>query len=72
MSPHFVFLLDAYLVFNVGLLIFIEVDLKKPGAVQPDADALAHDLGRVNEVVQDGVVDGHQRTAAGTLLLQLV
>ncbi len=62
----------AHLVFDVGLLVLVEVDLEEPGTVEPDADALAHDLGGVDEVVEDAVVHGHQGAAAGTLLLQLV
>ena len=62
----------SYLVFNVGLLILVQVDLEKSATVQSDADSLADDFGRVDQVVKDGVVDCGQRTTTGSLLLQLV
>ncbi len=57
---------------DVGLLVLVEVHLEQPGSVQSDPDPLANNLGRIDQVVQDGVVHGHQGAAAGALLLQLV
>ena len=57
---------------DVGLLVLVQMDLEEPGAVEPDAHPLAHDLGGVDEVVEDGVVHGHQGAGDGPLLLQLV
>ena len=57
---------------DVGLLVFVEVDLVEPRPVEPDPRPLADDLGGVDEVVEDGGVDGHEGAGDGPLLLQLV
>ena len=57
---------------DVGLLVLVQMDLEEPGAVQLDPDPLSDDLGGVDEVVEDGVVHGHQGAGDGPLLLQLV
>ena len=44
------------LVLNVGLLCLVQMHLEQAGAVQLNPDPLPHDLGRVDQVVQDGVV----------------
>jgi hypothetical protein len=62
----------SHLVFNVGLLVLVQVNLEEPGSVQPDPDPLAHDFGGVDEVVEDGVVHGDERARPGPLLLLLV
>ena len=58
--------------FDVGLLVLVQMDLEEPGAVQLDPDPLADDLGGVDEVVEDGGVHGHEGAGAGPLLLQHV
>ena len=63
---------DSDLVLDVGLLVLVEVDLVEPRPVEPDPRPLADDLGGVDEVVEDGGVDGHQGAGDGPLLLQLV
>ena len=45
---------------DVRLLVLVKVDLEEPGAVEPNPDALSDDLGRVDEVVEDGIVDSHK------------
>ena len=63
---------EPYLVFNVGLLGLVQVDLEEPGAVEADAGPLANNLGGVDQIVQEGVVDRDQSAGARPLLLQLV
>ncbi len=58
--------------FDVGLLVLVEMNLEESGSVKPDPDTLANDLSRVNKVVEDGVVNGNQCTGPTSLLLQLV
>lgn len=48
------------------------VYLEQAGSVEPNSDSLSNNLCRVDEVVQDGVVDSHQGAGSGSLLLQLV
>ena len=62
----------AYLMFNVGLLILVQMNLEKAGSVKTESDPLADNLSRVHEVVKDSTVHGDQGTAAGSLLLLLV
>ena len=51
---------QAYLVLNVGLLVFVEMNLEESGSVELDPDTLANDLGGVDEVIEDRVVNGDQ------------
>ena len=44
------------LVLNVCLLGLVQVHLEQAGSVQLNPDPLTHDLGRVDQVVQDRVV----------------
>jgi len=56
-------------VFDVGLLVLVEMDLEESGSVKPDPDTLANDLSRVNKVVEDGVVNGNQCTGPRKLFI---
>lgn len=56
-------------VVDATALLLVEDDLEGLGAVLLGAEALADDLDGVDEVGQDGVVDGGQSAGAGTLLL---
>ena len=58
--------------FYVGLLILVQMNLEESGSIQTDPGPLSNDFSRVNEVVQDSVVDRDQGPGDGTLLLQLV
>jgi hypothetical protein len=51
---------QAYLVLNVGLLVFVEMNLEESRSVELDPDTLANDLGGVDEVIEDRVVNGDQ------------
>lgn len=57
---------------NVGLLVLVQVDLEETSAIKTEADPLADNFCWVHEVVEDSTVNGHQRTAAGSLLFLLV
>ena len=46
--------------------------LEEARSIQADSYPLPDNLGGVDQVVQDGVVDGHQSAGPGPLLLQLV
>lgn len=52
--------------FDSGLLVLVQVDLDQARAVQLDTDALAHNLRREAQVLQDIVVHHGQGTAANT------
>lgn len=56
-------------VVDAAALLLVEDDLEGLGAVLLGAEALADDLDGVDEVGEDGVVDGGQGAAAGALLL---
>lgn len=56
-------------VVNTTTLLLVEDDLEGLGAVLLGAEALADDLDGVDEVGQDGVVDGGEGARAGALLL---
>lgn len=56
-------------VVNTTTLLLVKDDLQGLGAVLLGAEALADDLDGVDEVGEDGVVDGGQSAGAGTLLL---
>lgn len=56
-------------VVDTATLLLVEDDLEVLGAVLLGAEALADDLDGVDEVGQDGVVDGGQSAGAGALLL---
>lgn len=50
------------------LLLLVEDDLEDLAAILLGAEALADDLDGVDEVVEDGVVDGRQGSGTGSLL----
>jgi hypothetical protein len=52
----------ANLVFDVGLLVLVEMNLEEPGAIETDPGAFANNLGRVDEVIENGIVHSHQST----------
>lgn len=56
-------------VVNTATLLLVEDDLEVLGTVLLGAETLADDLDGVDEVGQDGVVDGGQSAGAGALLL---
>lgn len=58
--------------FDGRLLVLVQMDLDQLRAVQLDADALADDLGGEHEILEDGVVDRGERSAARPLLLERV
>lgn len=57
------------LVVNTSALLGVEEDLNDLVAVLLGADTLANDLGRVDEIAEDGVVDGGKSPGARALLL---
>merc|ERR1719219_536221 len=57
---------------NVGLLGLVQVDLEEARSIQTDSYSLPDNLRWVDQVVQDGVVYGHQSAGPRSLLLQLV
>ncbi len=50
-------------VFNVGLLVLVEMNLDEARAIQTDTDALTNNLSREHQVFQNVVVDCSQGTA---------
>ena len=48
--------------FNVGLLVLVQVDFEESGTVETDSGALAHNLSGVHQVIEDGVVNSDQGT----------
>ena len=50
----------SYLMLNVGLLVFVEVNFEESGSVKTNPDSLSNNLGRVDQVIENGVVDSHQ------------
>lgn len=54
---------------NAATLLLVEDDLERLAAVLLGAGALADNLNGVDEVVEDGLVDGREGAAARTLLL---
>lgn len=57
-------------VVDAATLLLVEDDLEELGAVLLGAEALADDLDGVDEVGEDGVVDGSEGPRAGALLLE--
>lgn len=55
-------------VVDTATLLLVEDDLEELGTVLLGAEALADDLDGVDEVGQDGVVDGGQSARTGALL----
>ena len=43
-------------VFNVGLLVLVQMNLDQACGIQPDANSLANNLSRVDQVFQNGVM----------------
>jgi hypothetical protein len=58
-------------VFNVLLVLGVQVDFEDRRSVNPVADALANNLGGVDEVIKDGLVDGSDSARSGAVLLGL-
>ncbi len=58
--------------FDVRLLVLVQVDLEESGTVEAEPDPLANDLCGIDEVIEDGAVHGDERAAARTLLFLLV
>ena len=58
--------------FNIGLLILIQMHLEQASTVETESNPLANNFCRVDEVIKDGAVDSNQSAAAWTLLLLLV
>lgn len=52
-----------YLVFNIVLLCFVQMDFYEPAAVQFYADSLAHDFTWEDQVFKNGIVHCSKRTA---------
>ena len=46
-----------YLVFNVGLLGFVQVNLEQSGTIQTDSDPFTNYFSRINKIIQNSVVD---------------
>merc|ERR1719203_2121203 len=57
------------LVFNVGLLVLVQMNLEQTGTVKTETNPLSDNFCRVNKVVEDSIVNSHQSTTARTLLL---
>ena len=55
-------------VVHTTALLLVEHDLEDLAAIFTGTDALADNLDRVDEVGEDGVVDGSERAGAGALL----
>ena len=53
--------------FDVGLLVLVEMNLEEPGAIKTDPGALANNLGRVDEVIENGIVHSHQSAGPGKI-----
>ena len=58
--------------FNIGLLVLIQMHLEQASTVETESDPLANNFCRVDEVIKDGAVYSNQSTATRTLLLLLV
>ena len=58
--------------FNIGLLILIQMHLEQASTVETESNPLANNFCRVDEVIKDGAMHSHQGAATGTLLLLLV
>lgn len=58
----------THLVFDVGLLVLVEVHLNQATAIQLDADALANNLSREADVLQHSIVHSRQRATARSQL----
>ena len=58
--------------FNVGLLVLVEMHLKEPGAIELDPDPLAHNLRGIHKIIEDGIVHSDEGATPGPLLLQLI
>ncbi len=55
--------------FDIGLLVLVEMNLEEPGAIETDPDALANNLGRVDEVIENGIV--HSNQSAGPEMVKI-
>jgi len=57
---------------DVGLVLGVEINLEDPLSVDLDAGPLPHDLRRIADVVEDGIVDRRQRPGSGAGSLRLL
>jgi len=57
---------------NIGLVASVEVDLQEPRSLNLASGALSGDLGGVNNVLKDGILDSRQGTGARTKSLRLL
>ena len=62
----------SYLVFNIGLLILIQMHLEQSSSVKTESDSLADDFCRIDEVIKDSAVYSDQSAATRTFLLLLI
>merc|ERR1719378_1702597 len=60
------------LVFNIGLLGLVQMNLKETRSITPDLDSLSNNLSWVDEVVQDAVVDGQEGADLGLFCFSLL
>ena len=58
--------------FNVGLLVLVQMNLEQSGSIQTETNPLADDLSGVDKIIKDSTVHGNQSTAPWPLLLLLV
>jgi len=54
--------------FNVGLIFAIQVNFVVSRAVEPVSEALSNNIGRIGEILQDGVVNSSESPAPRSLL----
>ena len=64
--------MDPYLVFNISLLVLIQMNLEKTGSIKTETDPLSYNFCRVHKIIKDSTVNGNEGTAAWSLLLLLV
>ena len=57
---------------NIGLIASIEVDLEEPRSLDLAAGALSSDLGGVDDILKDGILDSRQGTRARAKSLRLL
>lgn len=63
MPPHSEQCKFVYLVFNIILLCFVQMDFYKSAAVQFYTDSLAHDFTREDQIFKNSIVHCSKRTA---------
>ena len=57
---------------NILKLYKFQMYLKQTGSIEPNSDSLSDNLGGVDKVIEDAVVDSEEGAGPGPLLLQLV